>query len=274
VIDAHAHLQAEAFSADLPEVLARAAEAGVGRILVPGWDLDSSRAAVALCHAQRPAGPRLDAAVGVHPHAASAAGEEGWAALEELVADRAVVAVGETGLDYDRMFSPREAQLANLRRHLELARRVAKPLILHCRSAAGRRDAQDELLAELERVGVGGAEWGSALGGRPPAVLHSYSGPVDYGERAIALGLAVSFSGLVFRTGEEASVAVARLVPGDCLLVETDAPYLSPRGAPRRRNEPAFVGLTAAWLAERRTNEAASLGRDLARSYERIFGPA
>jgi TatD DNase family protein len=105
-------------------------------------------------------------------------------------------------------------------------------------------------------------------------VLHSYSGPVDYGERAIALGLAVSFSGLVFRTGEEASATVARAVPADRLLVETDSPYLAPRSAPRRRNEPAFVGLTTAWLAERRTNEAASLGRDLARSYERIFGPA
>jgi TatD DNase family protein len=271
VIDAHAHVQAEAFAGDLPAVLQRAALAGVTHILVPGWDVASSDAALTLSREHASGTPRLAAAAGIHPHAASGADEGAWAALEALAADPSVVAVGETGLDYDRMFSPRAAQLANLRRHLALALRLAKPVILHCRSTAGRRDAQDDLIGELERAGVGGPTWGAAFGPRPPAVLHSYSGPPDYAERALALGLAVSFSGLVFRQGEEASAAVARLVPPDRLLVETDAPYLSPSGAPRRRNEPAFVGLTAAWLAEQRMSEVASLGGDLARSYERLF---
>ena len=83
-------------------------------------------------------------------------------------------------------------------------------------------------------------------------MIHSFSGPVDYARDVLAMGLAVSFSGLVFRAGEEASAEVASLVPGDRLLVETDAPFLTPRGAPRSRNEPAFVALTARWVAERR----------------------
>jgi TatD DNase family protein len=105
-------------------------------------------------------------------------------------------------------------------------------------------------------------------------VLHSFSGPVDYGVRALELGCAVSFSGLVFRRGEEASAEVARLVPGDRLLVETDSPYLSPPGAPRRRNEPEWVAVTAAWLAERRGVSPAALGDELVANYDRVFGAA
>jgi len=269
VIDSHAHLQADAFARDLPDVLARAAAAGVTRILVPGWDLASSRAAVALAGERH--GVRLAAAVGIHPHVAAQAAEAEWAAMETLAAERAAVAVGETGLDYDRMRSPRDVQLVNLRRHLALALGLGKPLVLHCRSAAGRRDAQDELLRELERAGVGGSEWRVGFGTRPPAVLHSYSGPPDYAERALDLGLAISFSGLVFRAGEEASGEVARVVPDDRLLVETDAPYLAPPRTPRR-NEPASVRETVVWLAAQRGREVAPLGRDLAANYERIFG--
>jgi TatD DNase family protein len=172
-----------------------------------------------------------------------------------------VVAIGETGLDYDRAFSPIVSQLANLRRHLSLALHVGKPLILHCRSPRGDRTAQDDLLRELDSAG------------RPAAVLHSFSGPVDYGERAMELGCAISFSGLVFRAGEEASATVARLVPGDRLLVETDAPYLSPPGAPRRRNEPRWVEVSARWLAQQRREDPEALGEALVASYDRAFGP-
>ena len=114
----------------------------------------------------------------------------------------------------------------------------------------------------------------AAFGGRPPAVLHSFSGPVDYGERALELGCAVSFSGLVFRRGEEASAEVARLVPADRLLIETDSPYLSPPGAPRRRNEPLWVAVTARWLAEQRGADADALGEQLVANFDRIFGAA
>jgi TatD DNase family protein len=273
VIDAHAHLQYDAFAADVEQVIGRAADAGVDRILVPGWDAVSSQAAVDLARRDSaPGGPRLLAAAGVHPHDAAAADDDAWRVVEALAADPAVVAIGETGLDYDRMRSPRETQLANLRRHIALARRTGKPLVLHSRSTRGARDAQEDLLGELETAGAGGESWRSAFADRPPGVLHSYSGPVDYGERALEIGLAVSFSGLVFREGQADSDVIAARVPADRLLVETDSPFLAPRGAASRRNEPAFVGLTAAWLAERRGTDVAALAPALEAAFDRLFG--
>ncbi len=282
LVDSHAHLQADPFAADLPAVLAAAALAGVERLLVPGWDLASSQGAVRLAHdwaaasgAARgdPGSPLpVDAAVGIHPHVAASVDDATWEAIRALAADPAVRAIGETGLDYDRAFSPREAQLANLRRHLALGRATGKPVILHCRSALGRRDAQDQLLAELRDAGVGDGPWSRALEGRPAAILHSFSGPVDYAEAALELGLAISFSGLVFRRGEEASAIVARIVPADRLLTETDAPYLPPPGAPRRRNEPAWVRVTGAWVAERRAEDLDAVGSGLVAAYDAVFG--
>ena len=254
LIDSHAHVQATAFTRDRPGVIETARRAGVERMLVPGWDAASSRAALALAGQLA-----VDAGAGIHPHAAADATDQDWAAIVDMAADARVVAVGETGLDYDRGFSPRDVQVANLQRHLELSGRLGKPVILHCRSKPGMRDAQDDLLAALERAGP------------PPALLHSFSGPVDYGERALVLGLAVSFSGLVFRAGEEASAEVARMAPADRLLVETDAPYLSPPGAPRRRNEPRYVEITARWLGEQRADEAQALGDQLVANYDRVF---
>ena len=254
LIDSHCHLQADAFASDAQEVLTAARLAGVARVLIPGWDLESSRAAVEFASRHD-----VDAAAGIHPHVAAQADGAAWAAIVELATDRRVLAIGETGLDYDRGFSPRGDQLANLRRHLALARNVAKPVILHCRSRPGRRDAQDELLREVEDAG------------RPMGILHSFSGPVDYAEQAVEMGLAVSFSGLAFRKAEEASVEVARLAPADRLLVETDSPYLSPPGAPRGRNEPRWVGLTVAWLSQQRGIETAALASQLMANYDRIL---
>lgn len=178
-----------------------------------------------------------------------------------MAADARVVAIGETGLDYDRAFSPIPDQLANLRRNLLLAAESGRPAIVHCRSAAGRRDAQDALLAELRALGAGA----------PSMLVHSFSGPVDYAEAMLDLGATLSFSGLAFRRGEEATAEVARIVPGDRILVETDAPYLSPPGAPRRRNEPEWVRLTAAWVADRRGEDHDAFGERLVANYDRLL---
>ena len=266
LIDSHAHLQADAFASDALDVLGAARRGGVERILVPGWDADSSIRAVELA-----AAADVDAAAGIHPHTASAATAADWQAIEKLARYPRVVGVGETGLDYDRGFSPREVQLANLRRHFLLGHELRKPVIIHCRSRRGERDAHDDLLRELVDAGARSHAWLTA-DDRPPALLHSFSGPVDYAERALDMGLAISFSGLVFRAGEEASAEVARLTPADRLLVETDSPYLSPPGAPKRRNEPSWVGVTAQWLAEQRGVPADEIGEQLVNNYERIFG--
>jgi TatD DNase family protein len=270
LVDSHGHLQTRPFATDAADVLAAARAAGLARLLAPGFDVPTSHASIAFARAH----PGVDASVGVHPHVAADVDDAVWAGLVALAADPAVVAVGETGLDYDRGFSPREAQLANLRRHLALAWDLRLPLILHCRSRSGERDAQDELLRELRAAGVGEASWRERFGTRPPAVLHSFSGPVDHAETALAMGCAVSFGGLVFRAGEEASAAVAALVPDTHLLTETDAPYLSPPGAPRRRNEPRWVEVTHRWLAERRGVDPDVLGSTIVAAYDRFVGRA
>jgi TatD DNase family protein len=275
LIDSHAHLQAHAFEADRSDVVDRAFAAGVERLLVPGWDAGSSAQALAMAEADG----RLDAAAGIHPHDATAASDADWAAVVRLAGQARVVAIGETGLDYDRLHSPRQAQLANLRRHLRLALDSGKPAILHCRSAAGARDAQDDLIAELRAAGFGGATSRASFGDRPPAVLHSYSGPVDYARAALEMGLAIAFGGLAFRRGEEASAEVATLVPAERLLVETDSPYLAPPGVPRhsgpgfsgRRNSPEWVRITAEWLCERRGLSPDSIGAGFVAAYDATF---
>jgi TatD DNase family protein len=302
LVDSHAHLQSDAFAADLPAVIEAARAAGVERLLVPGWDAESSASAVRLTEQY----PGLHAGVGIHPHDAASATEADWTAVVSLTARAHVVAVGETGLDYDRMHSPRQAQLVNLRRHLRLALESGKPAILHCRSAAGERGAQDDLIAELRAAGFGGVESRAAFGDRPPAVLHSFSGPVDYARAALDMGIAIAFGGLVFRRGEEASADVARLVPAGQLLVETDSPFLAPPGVPRgsgaassagpppaaatpgatppgatpaaaprfsgRRNSPEWVRVTAEWLSQQRAATPDSIGEGLVAAYDSIFG--
>jgi len=258
LIDSHCHLQAERFADDVDEVLAAARESGVERILVPGWNAWSSTAALELVERV----PWLDAAVGVHPHDADTVDDDEWAHIVQQARDERVVAIGETGLDYDRVFSPILAQLANLRRNLALAVDTGKPVILHCRSRPGEREAQDALLRELRAFGRDA----------PQAIVHSFSGPLDYADAMLERGAVISISGLAFRSGEEATADAVRLAPLDRLLVETDSPFLSPPGAPRARNAPEWVAITAQWVAETRTIDEEGLGDALVATYDRVLG--
>lgn len=267
LIDSHGHVNADRFDGDLDLVLGGARLAGVERILVPGWNVRSSERALEVV-ADR---PWLDAAVGNHPHDAAKIDDAGWAQIEAWARDERVVAIGETGLDSDRMFSPWEAQLENLRRHLALGLATGKPVILHCRSRVGERDAQDALVDELRAAGYDGEAGRAAFGDRPPAIVHSFSGPVDYAEMMLLMGLAVSVSGLAFRRGEEATAEVVPLVPRERLLVETDSPFLSPPGAPRGRNAPEFVAITARWVAGLRGETEDTLGDGLVAAYDAAF---
>ncbi|HKF85463.1 MAG TPA: TatD family hydrolase [Candidatus Limnocylindrales bacterium] len=267
LVDSHGHLNADRFDADVELVVGAARLAGVARLMVPGWNERSSARALELVGRW----PRLDAAVGVHPHDAAKVDADGWRRIEDWARDDRVLAIGETGLDSDRLFSPWPDQLDNLRRNLALALATGKPAILHCRSRAGERDAQDALVDELRAAGFDGAAAREAFEDRPPAVIHSFSGPVDYAETVVAMGLAVSFSGLVFRGGEEASAEAVTLVPRERLLVETDAPFLTPPGGPRGRNEPSAVAITARWVAAQRGLAEEEVGSALVEAYDVTF---
>ncbi|MEO8469854.1 MAG: TatD family hydrolase [Chloroflexota bacterium] len=272
LIDSHCHLQAERFSDDVDEVIEAARTAGLERILVPGWNGWSSTAALALVDRHR----WLDAAVGVHPHDAAKVDGAAWRNIAALASDARVVAIGETGLDYDRVFSPIPDQLDNLRRNLALARETGKPAILHVRSAPGRADAQDALVTELRTAGFGGAAVAATFGDRPVAVIHSFSGSTDFARAVLDRGLAISISGLAFRKGEESTADVAGLVDSSRLLIETDSPFLIPPGGPRGRNVPAAVAITANWVADQRRVPVGEIDRSafgdaLVRAYDAAF---
>ena len=230
--DTHAHLHFPQFADDLDQVLARAREAGVRGMLTIGTDAETSRAAVALAHRE----PDVWAAVGVHPHDADGADDAVLAELEQLAADPRVVAVGEIGLDFFRNLSPRDVQHATLGRQLALARRTRKPVLIHC------RDAHPETLAALAEASVGD------VGG----VMHCFSGDAAVARRCLDLGLDISLAGPVTYPNAKSLPEVARLVPGDRLVIETDAPYLPPQGYRGKRNEPAYLAITAARVAELR----------------------
>jgi TatD DNase family protein len=272
LVDSHCHLQADPFAGDVDLVIEAAQAAGVERILVPGWDEPSSVAAVGLA-ARRPG---LDAAAGIHPHDAARADVGAWQGIARLGRDHRVVAVGETGLDYDRMFSPINAQRENLRRHLELGLELAKPVILHVRSAPGSSAAHDDLVEELDRAGMRHPTAAAAASGeRPPALIHSFSGTSAFASEVLARGLAISISGLAFRAGEEPTFDdVVPRVPAHRLLVETDSPFLAPPGAPRRRNAPEWVRITAERAAEARATDPDRFGDGLVAAYDGTFREA
>jgi len=232
LFDTHAHLHFPEFDADRAEMLARARQAGVTRMLTIGTEIPTSRAAVALAESE----PDVWASVGVHPHDAAEADADVLTEIERLAGGPRVVAVGEIGLDFFRNLSPREAQERVFRHCIGLARRVRKPVVVHC------REAHAEVLAILAEERV------SEAGG----IMHCFSGDVAIARRCLDLGLLISLAGPVTYPNARALPEVARFVPADRLVIETDCPFLPPQGYRGKRNEPAYLALTAARVAELR----------------------
>ncbi len=252
LFDTHAHLHFPEFAGDLAEVLARARAAGVRRTLTVGSDVETSRAAVAL--AAREAD--VWASVGVHPHDAGEADAAALAEIERLAGAPRVVAIGECGLDFFRNLSPREAQERCFRAQLGLARRVGKPVIVHC------RDAHEETLAILAEEGVG----------EPGGIMHCFSGDVALARRCLDLGLLISLAGPVTYPKARALPDVATFVPANRLGVETDCPFLPPQPYRGKRNEPAWVAITAARVAELRGEPLESLAARMAENARTLLG--
>jgi TatD DNase family protein len=232
--DTHCHLNLNIFREDLSEILDRAQERGVSRILVPGIDLETSRLAVELSEKY----PQLFAAVGIHPGDAS-----GWQAnsrmeLRQLAQHPKVMAIGEIGLDYYRDRSPRQIQQEAFNEQLSLAAELELPVVIHNREALG--DLWDALSSWQEQL----VRDGSPLASRP-GVLHSYDGNLESAQRFIEKGFFIGISGPVtFKNAQERQQVAAGL-PVARLLIETDAPFLTPHPYRGRRNEPAYVAYVA-----------------------------
>jgi TatD DNase family protein len=233
LVDSHAHLDFEDYAADRDAVVARAAAAGVERIVAIGlWRAPGSFGNALALARERPA--TFAATVGIHPHECARVPEADWAECESLARDPAVVGVGETGLDYHYDLSPREEQRRSFRRSIAIARSAGKPVVVHV------READADCAAILAEEGV------------PPAggVIHCFTGDWRAARAYLDLGLHVSVAGVVtFRNAEAIRDAVAR-IPRDRLLVETDSPFLAPIPFRGKRNEPAHVVHVARKVAE------------------------
>jgi TatD DNase family protein len=258
MIDSHCHLADTVFEHDLPEVIARAKEAGLTSaltMLAAGDSGEAARAAnvTALW-------PEVRFAVGVHPHQAHECAAPGRAAAlveAALAANPRIVAIGEIGLDYHYDFSPREVQRAVFDEQLALAARVRRPIVIHT------READEDLFGMLE------ARAGSVTG-----VFHCFTGNVDAARRALDLGFMISFAGiLTFPKGQNVRDAAA-IVPDDRLLVETDSPFLAPVPHRGKRNEPAWVARVAEVLAGIRGLEAPAIDRLVTANFSRFCGTA
>ncbi|HET8576609.1 MAG TPA: TatD family hydrolase [Methylomirabilota bacterium] len=252
LVDTHAHLHFPEFAEDLDAVVERARQAGVTVMVTIGTDRETNPAAVALAE-------RLDgvyASVGIHPHDAAEATEEDFAALERLARlSPRVVALGEMGLDFFRNLSPHDVQERVFRRQLGLARRLGKPVVVHC------RDAHAETLAILDEERAG------EIGG----VMHCFSGDVEVAKRCLDLGLYISLAGPVTYKNARSLPDVARMLPEDRLVVETDCPFLPPHPHRGKRNEPAYVTLTATRVAELRGADPEALNAAMSRNARRLF---
>jgi TatD DNase family protein len=252
LFDTHAHLHFPDFDADRDEMLARARQAGVRRMLTIGTDVPTSQAAIDVAGRE----PDVWASVGVHPHDAAEADDGVLAAIERLAGQSRVVAIGEIGLDFFRNLSPRPAQERVLRRMLDLARRTHKPVVVHC------RDAHAETLAILAEERVAEVR----------GIMHCFSGDVDIARRCLDLGLLISLAGPVTYPNARALPDVARFVPSDRLVLETDCPYLPPQGHRGRRNEPAYVAITAARVAELRREPHEDTARRCSENARALLG--
>lgn len=252
LFDTHAHLNTDAFDENVSEVVGRAKDAGVVGIMVIGIDLETSRRACDLA-AEYPG--YLFAAVGIQPNSVAEAAAGDFAVIEELVGYPGVRAIGETGLDcyWDR--APIEQQHEYFDRHLQLCRDTSLPMVIHMRESG-------KLIVEQLR----------RQPSVPPGIMHSYTGDMDLAKECLDLGLYISFAGMVTFKKSDDLRDVAKMVPEDRLLVETDAPYLSPeplRG--KRPNEPARVEHTLKCLAEARGVSAAELAAKTTENARAIF---
>lgn len=241
---------------EVAEMVSRARDAGVTRILVPATTLEDAPRAVEVAE-------RFDgvfAAVGVHPHETKGFDEDRVIpVLERLAASRKVVAIGEIGLDYFYDFAPKDDQKRALAAQLKLAERLGKPVLLH------NRESEGDLLALLDAEAKGSPE-------QLRGVFHSFCASVATGERAIALGYLVSYSGMItFQMAGNVRESAAAL-PLGAMLVETDAPYLAPAPFRGKPNEPAYVGRTAARLAEVKGISLEEVGRVTTANFRRLFG--
>ena len=255
LIDSHAHVDVSDFDADRDAMLERAQSAGVGTLLAIGNGPELEKLGAAVPYAEQH--EWIYASVGIHPHEARHATDAHYAELNRLARHPRVIAWGEIGLDYHFDHSPRDVQSRVFRRQLEQARAAKRPIIIHC------REAWPDCLKILDE------EWrSSALGG----IFHCFAGTIEEARQGMEMGFLVSFAGNVTYPKAQNLRDVAREIPLDRLLVETDSPFLAPQPYRGKRNEPAYVAEVAQTIANVRNLAAAEVAGMTAGNFRRLFG--
>lgn len=259
-IDSHAHLEGKRFAEDREQVIARAHQAGVEAILAIGIGDGPGTLDCAIQLAER--FPAMYATTGIHPHEAHLAKESDFAEMERLARHPKVIAWGEIGLDYFYDHSPREVQANVFVRQMELARAVHLPIIIHCRASEGSENGWDDTIRLLRE------HWASSeLGG----ILHCFSGGPAHAQAAMDLGFMISFAGNLTFPKAQSIRDVAKDIPLDRILIETDSPFLAPIPHRGKRNEPAFVVDTARVLADIRGLSLDQIGARTTENFYRFF---
>ena len=251
--DSHAHLDDARFAADREALIQRAWDSGVDRILTIGNGTGPDDMACGIPFAETY--PWIFTSVGIHPHDASKAEDRHIEMIERLAAHPKVLAIGEMGLDYHYDNSPRDVQQTVFQRQLEVAAKVDLPVIVHTREAD----------ADTERI--------LRAAGQVRGVLHCFTSSLSLATAALDFGFMISFSGIVTFPNARELAEIARSVPADRLLVETDCPYLSPVPHRGKRNEPAFVLETARFLATARGIALEELAAQTSQNFTRLFYP-
>lgn len=252
LFDTHTHVNAEQFNEDREEVIARALDAGVKEMVVVGFDRGTIDGAMALAEGH----DFIYAAVGWHPVDAVDATEEDFQRIEQLASHPKVVALGEMGLDYHWDKSPKDIQKKVFKRQIDLAKRVHLPIIIH------NREATDDIIALLQE------ENAHEIGG----IMHCFSAGLEEARQCLEMNFYISFGGPVTFKNAKLPKEVAKEVPLDRLLVETDCPFLSPHPYRGKRNEPARVRLIAKKVAELREMNLEALAEITSNNARRLFG--
>jgi TatD DNase family protein len=255
LVDSHCHLDFPDFAEERAAVIARARAAGIGTLVTICTKITEFDTVLAIAESD----PDIWCTVGIHPHEAASEPAVDEARLTALAAHAKVIGIGECGLDYHYDMSPRDRQREVFRTHARAARESSLPLIVHTREAD---DDTAALLAE------------ESQGGRLTGVLHCFTSSHKLALQALDLGLYISFSGIVTFKNAEDLRDVVRAVPLERMLVETDAPFLAPVPRRGKRNEPAFVAYTAAFIAELRGISPAELAAVTTDNFHRLFPKA
>ena len=271
LIDSHAHLDSERYAEDRAAMLTRAWEAGVGAVLAIGIGEQAAGmdGALALCREFNPQSargarfPRLYASAGVYPHNAGEIDDAIVSKLDSLLAEPEVIACGEIGLDYYHEGAPHPVQREGLIKQLEIAAARRRPILIHCRGSDESTDAWEDLLLVLEE------HWRhTGLGG----VMHCFGGGWEQARRSLDLGFLISFAGNLTYPKAQPLREVAARIPLDGILVETDAPWLTPAPDRGKRNEPAFVARTAQVLAGLLGISGEEFASVTTKNFRRLFG--